>query len=251
MTLELLICTIDEGIDRLREALLPVRRDVRYLVSWQHTGPRPDVPDWLRGRSDVRVVLLEGRGLSRNRNHALAHAEGDILKICDDDERWTNSYFDNILSVYRQHPEYDIVHFKAIGPRKEYPPRFVSSWEMTLRRAALGSLRFDERFGLGSEVLNAGEEAVFLCDARRLGLRIHYAPLPICQTEPDTTGTQWQSPLLQRSKGAVFCYTRGFPYALYKSVRESLGLMVRKRTNPFPILRNMLWGARYILEWPR
>lgn len=249
MTLELLICTIDEGIERLQGHLLAPAADVRYLVSWQFTGPRPQVPEWLASRTDVRVLQLAGRGLCRNRNHALAHAEGDILKICDDDELWERADFDAILSTYARHPEYDLVHFQVRGLNKIYPPRYVSSVELTLRRATAGKLRFDERFGLGAEQLCAGEEEVLLADARKAGFTIHYEPQPICRTDSDTTGTQWSSPLLQRSKGAVFYYTKGICYAYYKSIRESLGLMVRKRTNPLPILRNMLWGINYIRTW--
>ena len=106
-----------------------------------HIGRKPAIPTWLQERSDVRVIQLEGRGLSRNRNYALAHASGDILKICDDDEVWEQAYFDTILETYRLHPDYDIVHFQAIGPRKNYPPHFVSSFEMTMRRSSLGDLR--------------------------------------------------------------------------------------------------------------
>lgn len=249
MTLELLICTIDEGIHRLEGLLLPPRADVRYLVSWQYTGTCPLVPDWLHSREDVRVEMLPGRGLSRNRNHALAHATGDILKICDDDEQWTEAYFDNILTTYRRHPEYDLVHFQAIGPPKKYPPEFVTSFEMTLRRTSLGALRFDERFGLGSEFLCAGEEDVFMHDARQAGLCIHYEPKPICQTRPQTTGDNWRSPLVQRSKGAAYCYVRGWGYACYKAVRESLGWTMRAGTNPITMLWNWFWGINYIRPW--
>lgn len=248
MTLELLICTIDEGIERLKDKFLSPRKDVQYLVSWQYTGECPQVPDWLCLRRDVRVVQLAGRGLCRNRNHAFDHAQGDVLKICDDDERWTDMYFDTILETYRQHPEYDIVHFQAIGPKKKYPPLFVTSFEITLRRTSLGSLRFDERFGLGSEYLCAGEEDVFIHDACRSGLSVHYEPKPICETHPQTTGDNWESAILQRSKGAAFCYTRGSVYACYKAVRESLGWTLRQGANPIVMLRNWFWGIKYILH---
>lgn len=250
MTLELLICTIDDGICGLEERLLPMRSDVCYLVSWQHTSPvPPPVPEVLAERRDVRVVQLDGRGLCRNRNHALEHAAGDILKICDDDETWTNEDFDNILDAFRSHPECNIIHFKARGLEKSYPPHYVSSWEIVLRRDHIGELRFDERFGLGSPCLSAGEEDVFLSDARRLGLSIHYEPEFICQIQGPTTGNNITSPSLQRSKGAAFYRTGGLAYSLYKSVRESLGWTFRRHINPVPMFRNMLWGINYIRKW--
>ena len=259
MTLELQISTIDTGIERLRETLCSMmpRDDVRYLVSWQYTSPEvSQVPAWLEDRPDVEVILLEGRGLCRNRNHALEHAlhrehphsSELIVKICDDDERWTNEFFDTILETYRQHPEYDIVHYQAQGKQKTYPPNFVSSWELTLRLARLGNLRFDERFGLGSSHLNAGEESVLLYDAKQQGLHIHYEPRPICELSGSSTGDDIHNPLLARSKGAVLGYTKSLPMALWLSVRESLGWMVRRGENPIRFLRNMLWGIKYIRQ---
>lgn len=246
MTLELLICTVDEHLDGLAGRLLPARPDVRYLVSCQYLGEEPPaVSDGLQ-RPDVSVFFLAGRGLCRNRNHALQRATGDVVKICDDDENWLPEDFDVLLDTYRRHPDYDLVHFQARGIDKVYPPRYVSSWEITLRRKRLGDVRFDERFGLGSPFLSAGEEDVFLCDARRAGLVIRYEPQTICRTQGPTTGCRYRDARVQRSKGAALCYTRGVWYARYRCLREALGWMVRKHINPVPMYRNMLWGIRYI-----
>ena len=74
MILELLICTINEGIKRVPDVLLPEVENVRYLVSWQQTGTiHLDLPESLN-RPDVRVCKLEGRGLATNRNNALKNA---------------------------------------------------------------------------------------------------------------------------------------------------------------------------------
>ena len=246
MTLELLICTIDERMQRIESHLLPPRADVSYLISWQYTGLKPVIPEWAVCREDVRVVLLEGRGLSRNRNNALAHAQGDILKICDDDEQWTPQRLHTIIEAYERNPQSDIIHFQIEGIDKMYPNPSVASCEMTMRRQTVGKMRFDERFGLGSEHLMSGEEDVFLCDARKRGLAIHYEPQVIAHTSGITTGQRTWEPRVLRSKGAVFCYTRGVAYALYKSLRESMGFMIRRHMNPFTTLRHMLWGVRYV-----
>ena len=252
MTLELLICTLDDGIQGIAEHLEAPCDGVCYLCSCQYTTPQPPpIPSELCERDDVRVVFLPGAGLCRNRNNALDHAVGDVLMICDDDERVRRADFDRILKVYEAHPEFDIVHFQTTGLHKDYPPRYVSSVEMTLRRERIGSLRFDERFGLGSPCLNACEETVFLSDAARAGLRVHYEPVSICtMADGDkTTGSDPDNPLLLRSKGAAFCYTRGLWYALYKSLRESLGQMIRHDMNPIRTFRHMLWGINYIRRW--
>ena len=61
MILELLICTINEGVRRVPNILLPQIENVRYLVSWQQTGTVSiGLPKELN-RPDVRVITLEGR----------------------------------------------------------------------------------------------------------------------------------------------------------------------------------------------
>ena len=95
-----MICTLDEGVHQIKALLMPVQPRISYLVSWQHSAEQSEsrtngsattlarkypLPEWLKERPDVRVVHLAGRGLSRNRNCALSHAQGDWLVIADDD----------------------------------------------------------------------------------------------------------------------------------------------------------------------
>ena len=69
MTLEILISTLDDGINGVAAMLLPKREDIGYLVSWQHSeGKNIALPEELR-RDDVKICNLAGRGLSRNRNN--------------------------------------------------------------------------------------------------------------------------------------------------------------------------------------
>ena len=150
MTLDILICTIDEGIEKVPDVLMSPRDDVRYVVSMQWTGTRAEsdscaddevermeerllerVPKVLREREDVVLTFLKGRGLSRNRNHALAHATADVVLIADDDNRYTAESIGNVFDAYEQHPEVDVIHFQALGldgkPLHAYPASYVSS----------------------------------------------------------------------------------------------------------------------------
>lgn len=246
MTLQLLICTIDEGIQKLRGHFLPQRQDVSYLISWQYTGEKPQIPSWIIERDDVELILLFGQGLSRNRNYAIDKASADIIKICDDDEQWTNEDFDAILDAFKTYPKLDIIQFQARGLQKTYPPQYVSSVELTMRRECIGQLRFDERFGLGSSYLNSGEEAIFVHDAHKKGLSMMYLPVSVCETEPQSTGQQITNPLNLRSKAAVWTHTRGILYAYLRALRESLGIGLRTKTNPFMLLRHFHSGIQYI-----
>lgn len=203
MTLEILICTIDDGIRRVERELLPQMPDVSYLVSWQQSGESTadEVPKALL-RSDVRVVMLSGRGLSRNRNHAIAHATGDVCLIADDDLCYIPEGLKQVVEKFEQDAGLAIATFRYESSNDEhyYPPkefdlcRFpknynVTSFEIAFRREVLqGVLTFDEHFGLGAPVLAAGEESVWLHDALAMGMKGRFFPITIVRHNHPTTG---------------------------------------------------------------
>ncbi|MBO4674018.1 MAG: glycosyltransferase [Bacteroidaceae bacterium] len=247
MKLSILICTIDEGIIRVPDVLMSPRDDVNYVVSMQFTkeAMKELVPVILKEREDVTLTFLEGKGLSRNRNNALSHATGDVLLIADDDNRYTDELIGHIFEAYEAHPEADVIHFQALdlegNPLHPYPAPYVSSVELTFKRSV--TTRFDERFGLGSEHLCAGEEEVWMKDASDAGYQIRYVNQPIVMTPKGTTGTQFAgNPQLQMSKGATFKHVYGTANALWRTLKEAGWWMVHRKENPFPILYNMLKG---------
>lgn len=259
-TLELLICTIDEGIEATPHILLPQRQDVRYLISWQQDRIKAhDIPEVLRKRDDVRVVEMQGRGLAANRNNALAHATGDVLLLSDDDTQYRMEYFDRILQAFATHPEADFICFQGLdltgAPIRPYPSQpffyesrpygvYYCSWEIAFRRSPQVP-HFDVRFGLGSDYLSCGEEEIFIHDAYLRGLKILYLPIPIVETDKNTTGTHFlQSPGVQRAKGAVLCYMHGEIGALLRCIKYTLCL--KGKVPRLKILRNLIDGIRFI-----
>ena len=220
MTLQLLICTFNDGILRVPDLLLPPLEGVAYLVSWQQSRdfkPYP-VPESLAERSDVEVFALPGLGLSRNRNHCLKHASADICLICDDDCRYTPEALRAVVDTFAQNPQLDIATFIAKNDTepKRYPPvRFnlkkrmkgfyVISFEMAFRRkSVVGTVGFDERFGLGAELFGAGEESIFISDAIRAGLHCEYFPIEVvAHLGPTTAVTRCADEKVLRANGAV------------------------------------------------
>lgn len=259
--LSVLVATTDERIHRLTGLLQEEQEAVCYVISCQYRGKKaPErLPDFLKGRSDVEVHLLEGGSLSDNRNNALDHWQTDIAVIADDDVRFPEGVFERVLQFYDAHKDADIACFQATDlsgrPIKPYPsaaftydsrPKgsYASSVELTFRRhPALP--RFDRRFGLGAPWLNSGEEEVFLHDAAQRGLRIVFFPMTLCAIEDTwTTGKKFrEDPLVRRSKGAVLCHLHGFMPALLRIVKYALlnchGLRMAA-------LRDMLQGAWYV-----
>ena len=261
-TLELLICTINEGIQRVPSMLLPVREDVKYLVSWQQTGTvRVELPAALTERGDVKVFQLEGRGLAANRNNALRNATGDILLLADDDATYRTEYFDRVLHNFDKYPLADFICFRAVDREgqllKEYPAEpyryaerpkstYISSIEIAFRRKP--SLPFfDERFGLGSKYLACGEEEVFLHTAYKQGLKIIFVPETIVETDPNTTGKRFLTfAATRRAKGAVLCYLYGAASASLRATKYVMaypGLTLAQRMH---FLRDMAAGIRFI-----
>ncbi len=276
-----LIATIDEGICGVPEVLLPETAGVQYVVSWQRTNLRNhettqlrncgEVERLLKERKDVVVTEMEGRGLCRNRNHAIESAltlltdglEDAIFVIADDDERLMPEAFERLRVVYERYPKMDgalmRVRSSVDGQYfKTYPetpvvygrhPRsyYACSWEMTFRtRVWQAGLRFDERFGLGSEMLCAGEEDVLLTDMLRKGLCVLVVPEDIGFTDPMTTGERLLDAHVLRSKGAVYGYQHSYVRALLRGGREALSLGVRQHVNPLLLFREILSGINYI-----
>ena len=85
LELDIAICTYGaDGPSRVAMMLLPPEEGVRYVVSWQEHGDAV-LPEILKDRKDVAVFRLDKKGLSNNRNNAIANCTGDIVLISDDD----------------------------------------------------------------------------------------------------------------------------------------------------------------------
>lgn len=282
-TLDILICTIDGRIADVPRMLLPAQVGVRWIVSMQYTDKRflQQIPTALRERADVHLLLLPGRGLSRNRNNALAFVRQTLSDISttldsnvttqrhyalisDDDVRYTQPRLQELLKCLGNNQQTDIALFETITPDgtllKNYPRQtmtyreamavrkyYPSSVEIVLGEKAIKRLHFDERFGLGSSALSGGEEHVLMHDALQAGLDIRFFPIVVAQTDPATTGSHFLTDIaVQRAKGAVFAYTLPRTRAYYAIAKEVLHHLIYNHANPFPLLRHMHQGATLI-----
>ena len=174
MTIDILICSIDKGIVRTGDLLLPQRPDVRYIISYQYTDERylDLIPTVVEERDDVSLYKWRGRGLSANRNLAVEKATGDILMFADDDTHIIPESLDKIIRIFERDPQLDVAFFSASTytgkPLKKYPEKegviqsipesySISTIEMVTRRASVqGKIRFDERFGQISDLRRRG-----------------------------------------------------------------------------------------------
>lgn len=259
MILEILICSFNNDIFNIK---LPEQQEnVKYLISWQYTDSNylqrnPEIAN----RNDVRIISLAGKGLSKNRNNALQHADGDICLISDADVHFYPECFNKILSVFAEHPKLDIATFQfdSSGNKKNYPTKitplpcsvkkyYISSIEIAFRRTSVqNKIQFNELFGLGAPVLLYGEEEVFIVDALHANLSCSFFPICICRHDDITTGGKALSnPQSLMSKGAYF-YKRFkllcVPRLIWQAVknRNSIGF--------FHFLKWTLKGMLYIIK---
>ena len=261
MKLNILISTHNNKVANIPSLLLPFREDVSYIVSYQYDNDESLalIPKEFK-RDDVMFLPMQGLGLCKNRNNALLHADGDIALIADDDVTYTNEYLDKVIEVFSQNPETDVALFK-IKTRDEDPPMkryplikgrykemkgyYPSSVELALRVSSVkGKVLFDERFGLGSEYLNSGEEEIFIKDCIKKALQVDFYPYYIVEHPYQSTGKNLFLPKSLRSRGAVSSYLHGFSAGL-RMIKFSLFTALRGRSNIFTLLKHTMWGVFY------
>jgi len=267
MTINVLISTIDQGIEKIKDVLLPFRPDVKYIISHQFRHEKfLSIPLELI-RDDVQISQIPGQGLTRSRNNAIKLATGEICVIADDDVKYTNEYFDTIIDTYK-HNSIDVACFKickVVGADdyKFYPPKAcqiksihqhsASSIEITfnLRAITENNVFFDERFGLGSW-LNGGGEILFINDAIAAGLNVWYFPEYIVKHPHECTITKFGKYHKRKIRvtGAMDMRLHG-TIAFLKTLPRTIKLfpdLIKNRKNPITYLYQTFEGNIYILK---
>lgn len=256
--LQVLICTYGRGVEKIDPAGLPCLEGVDYLVSCQNpAGEKLDTTK-LDKRKDIEIVYSDSRGLSNNRNHAIAHSSSEYLMIADDDLSLSAEGLKAIMAAFDADPELGMLTFRSVRPEAlVYPPDghdlsrpwrgYVPvSFEIAVRRSALLSsgVRFSPLAGIGAPYLCAGEEDLFVHHFLK-STRGRFADFVVATHDGNTTGFRRQSerPML-RTKGAVVCRTQNF-------IRGLVRLPLLARRAPAPAGKALLWmfqGYLYALK---
>ena len=241
------ISTVYSRLNELKKISWLKSYNFKYVVSCQ--GERDESVNYYRenleaifGR-DVQITFLEGYGLSKNRNATIDKAlifadEGDYLYICDDDiylnvqglikaEQYCSENDIDLLAG-QVSTEKGLFKDYSLNQCKlnKYNSASVSSVEMFisvnfLRRT---NLKFDEKFGLGTE-FPSGEEFIFCTDLIKLNGKAIYSPIVFCRHPPESSGSDFFSSTNKvRGKGAMFARVYGvgmgfiyaFAFSLFK-----------------------------------
>ena len=267
-TIQFLICTIDNRIQKAEQVLMTPIEGVSYLISWQQSKEwlqKTDsstkkesirIANSLKERKDVYIIPFEGKGLSKNRNHALTHATGDLLIISDDDCKYTEDSVKTIRNAFAKYPETTLMQFqgtdlegKLIHSYTNYTylydnrpyGTYFSSWELVVKRVP-NLPKFDERFGIGA-YLGCGEEEVFVHQIAAKGLIVRYVPKVIVRTQAKTTGTLFTTEAkVRRAKGGVSYLIHGYLGALLRCIKYALKL----KSNRLKSFLDMYDGIKYL-----
>lgn len=225
--LSVLISTYQpEGIMRVEAMNLPVVPGIEYVVSWQEYNGA-DIPESIKQRSDIHVTRTSSKGLSNNRNNALANARGKLILISDDDVKYTASQLQAVIDTFHDNPETDYASFMYVGnDNKPYPNKitdlkkvpkgfYQSSIEIAFRRNhATETLLFCPLFGLGTPFFKCGEEELLLLRARKLGLECTFFPITITSHLHMSTGERISEPGVMHSKGALIALSHPTTFPL-------------------------------------
>lgn len=135
----------------------------------------------------ARMITTDTRGVGVNRNLALLYARGDICLFADDDVTYDDDLEERILAEFASHPDADIIvfHLDTDSERKQirynktkkYNPFSRMPWgavriAFRLDKVRKANLWFTTLFG-GGCLFPAGEDSMWLADARRKGLTFY------------------------------------------------------------------------------
>lgn len=199
--LTIVISTMGDGIEHLQRALSFHHPSIRYLIVHQTSEERA-VPFYLRTREDVTVIQSKSRGLSRSRNIGLSNCRTSYALIADDDVAFVKRGVLQILDIIdKDKPDFGLFMIQTREGEPEYKQYPTSSYQIDHLKHWVSSveilvsvdklreynIRFDERFGLGTQ-LGRGEEEVLIRDLIRQGLRGWYYPIYIVQHPYESSG---------------------------------------------------------------
>lgn len=188
----------------------------------------------------VKCYSFNERGLSRSRNNALLRCTGDILCLADDDVVYSNTYKDDIVKEFENHPKADAIVFNVLSNVKsrsgkrinkfakvgKMESREYGSVHIAIKRNALLSrnVYFNILFGSGS-TFNCGEDTIFLKELLDKKLKLYKSPVIIGNVDmSDSTWFKGYTKEYFNNKGAVIACA--YPHIKYllifiQSIRNS------------------------------
>lgn len=179
---EILCVTMHQkGLSKIKE--MNIHSDVVFANQADRTSMEEAGFDGHR----ARMITTNTRGVGVNRNLALLYAQGEICLFADDDVTYHDDMEERVLAEFDAHPDADVIifHLDTDSERKQvkYSKTKKSGhfgrmpWATFRVAFRLSSVRksniwFTTLFG-GGCTFPAGEDSMWLSEARRKGLTIY------------------------------------------------------------------------------
>ncbi len=169
------------------------RRDFELIVVDQNDDDRL-VPamDRFSGRFRLRYLRMGGSGAARARNLGLAHVSGELVGFPDDDCCYLPGYLDAVDRAFIENPALGGLTGQPTAEKLQHDEQSLTEWhsigiytvhnlsqEFTIwiRRERLGTLRYNERMGVGARTLwGADEGPDLLIRLMQTGCTMRYYP---------------------------------------------------------------------------
>lgn len=215
-TLSILITTMNENIQKVKQNLLPSIRHVDQIVISHQITNEKILPEKGQLWNNIFYTYAKEKGLSRNRNLALAYATGDICYFCDDDLSLMSWFDKTIIDAYMEEHS-DVITFQAIDEfwKKHFNVRKskkhsqhsllnIWSWGITCKRSAINNswILFDERFWLGAKH-PVSEESIFLIECYRKWLKMRHVDIAIATHPQESSGMKYRKDLITWRVAAI------------------------------------------------
>lgn len=215
MTYQLLAATMNQNDHSLCERM-NLHSDAVIVNQCDRFGAE----EWTHNGHAVRMLSFGERGVGLSRNTALMRAEADIIEFADDDMIFTDTYQEDVLREFEQHPEADAILFSVESLNPDRPLRKIHQFERISRWKALKygcarlavrreklvyhNVSFSLLFGGGAKY-GSGEDSLFLQDCFRAGLKIYRSPVKVADVRQDSSS--WFTGYTDKyyfDKGALF-----------------------------------------------
>lgn len=151
--------------------------------------------------SSLKFISTNTRGVGKNRNIALLNATGEICVLGDDDLVYSENYPEIINKAFDEIPKADIIIFHIVNlkyPNKRIIKKIkkVNIFNFArygacriafkLESIQKANLWFSTLYGGGARY-SAGEDTLFLSEARKKGLNIYTHPWKIADAIQETS----------------------------------------------------------------
>ncbi len=211
-----------------------------------------EIKETQKDGNTIKMYTFNERGIGLSRNSGMMRSDADIIQFADDDMIFTNTYKEDVIKEFENHPEADIILFSLQSLNPKRPLIRIDKFSKVSKKEALkygcarvaarrekliyNNINFSLLFGGGAR-FGSGEDTIFLQDCLNAGLKIYKSPVKIADVKQEESS--WFDGYNQKyyeDKGALFraslpclCYV----YAIVSAIKSSSKNYKRKEVFRF------------------